>query len=106
MRGFNEERFVRARHWYLGAIILLFFGMLYMVASDAAEAPPLQMEWRAIAFVYTHGKYERAIDMFDRAWPDAQACTAAANEGLRAVSPGFKDGDGMFIKCIAVPVLH
>jgi hypothetical protein len=34
-----EEKFVRVRHWFLAAIILMTLGILYMGLAPAAEAP-------------------------------------------------------------------
>jgi hypothetical protein len=30
---FNEEKFVRVRHWYMAAIILMLIGILWMGIS-------------------------------------------------------------------------
>lgn len=30
---FNEEGFVRVRHWFLGAVIVMFIAIIYMGVS-------------------------------------------------------------------------
>jgi hypothetical protein len=99
-----EEKFVRVRHWFLAAIILMTLGILYMGLAPAAEAP-LPTEWRALAFTYSHSKYERVVDMFDTPFPDQATCLASATQGMREVAEKLKDGEGIVATCIQVPVL-
>jgi hypothetical protein len=101
---FNEEKFVRSRHWFWAAVILMLGGILYMGLAPAAEAP-LKMEWRAIAFIYENSEYKRVTDVFDHALPDELTCVKASVQAMHAMAPSFKDGDAVVIKCMLVPVL-
>lgn len=100
-----EEKFVRSRHWFWAAVILLLSGILYMGLAPAAETTTLPMEWRAFAFLYEDRTYKRVTDLFDVSFPDQLTCLKAAAQGLNASAPKFKDGDAMIVGCFQVPVL-
>jgi hypothetical protein len=102
---------------YLAAIAVLLIASLYLsISSMAGAATPLDpeasappksqailLEWRAIAFTYQGGKYERAVDMFDKAFPSQTDCMAAVRDGIAAVRPGMKAGEGIVGTCVHIP---
>lgn len=83
---------------FVGALLLL-------LASKAQADQPLTLEYRAIAFTYRHGVYERVTDMFDHGYKTQEECINAARAGVRAIVPSMTNGDGTVAACIAVPVL-
>jgi hypothetical protein len=77
-----------------------------LLAAAAAPTSHVSLEWRALAFSYVDRKYERVIDMFDRGFTNQADCMAAVAEGVAAVRPNLKEGDGIIGACVQVPVLQ
>jgi hypothetical protein len=99
----NEEKFVKYRHLLLLAAGLIL-GIAIMQRCRAAD-DVVKTEWRSLAFTYTHGKYDRVIDMFDKGFETQHECILAVHQGIEALRPAMKDGDGIVGACVQVPVL-
>jgi hypothetical protein len=80
-----------------------FLAIVLIAKAMGAEVPAYTLEWRALAFAYTNGKYERAVDMFDRDFPSQESCMAAAHQGVEAMRPSMKKGEGIVALCVQVP---
>lgn len=94
----------------LRAWVAFFAGFLAitLIAKAMGDAlpPNAVLEWRAIAFTYTNGKYDHAVDMFDHPFKDHDTCMAAIRDGVTAMHGNLKDGDGVAVVCLQVPVFE
>lgn len=88
-----------------------YHGLHFFVSKATAKreaqtcSGALTLEYRAIAFTYCHGIYERVTDMFDHGYKTQEERYNAARAGVRAVNSALADGDGVIGACVAVPVL-
>ena len=81
---FNEEKFVRSRHWFWAAVILMLGGVLYMGLAPAAEA--------ATPRVSTQPTVEVDVVLkTDKAWTHRKATVNAFSDGKIALCEEFKD---------------
>jgi hypothetical protein len=87
----------------LGLIILLAFLAVVNAGPQPISPPAIRFEgteFRAIAFLYTNGKYERVVDVLDNSFATREACSAA----LVKVLPGLKLAPGDFAAAACAPI--
>jgi hypothetical protein len=80
-----------------------FLAIVLIAKAMGAEMPAYTLQWRALAFSYINGKYQQALDMFDRDFPDQLSCMAAAHQGVDAMRLSMKKGEGIVALCVQLP---